>query len=217
MSTMFDNYESWMQDRLGKITASEVWKLFEKGRNGDYFGKGANTYIRSKVAEILTLEQVNGGRINGAALEWGNSNEFEAVKRFEKETGLKVDYKGGASPQFFEIDEFSGGSPDGLTNDAIIEIKCPYNSAEHLMHYQLEDAEELFDYAPEYYWQITMNMLACDKKKGYFISYDPRFADDYLQVKIIELPLNEDRLIMLNERLSEAKKQMQLLVELFRK
>jgi len=216
MGNLFEAQADWLQQRCGKITASEVWKLMEKGRNGEYFGKGAKTYIKQKVAEILTLEIVNGGRSNMVAMEWGSAHEFEAVQRFEKEKGLSVDYYGGANPKFFELDEFSGGSPDGLTEDAIIEVKCPFNSGEHISHLELQTDMDLLDYAPEYYWQMQMNMLVCKKSKGWFISFDGRFADDKLQIHIIEVPANEENINKLKERINEAEKQMNTTIGLLR-
>lgn len=215
---MFDQYNDWITDRLGKFTASEIWKLMEKGRGKDeYFGKGAKTYIRQKAAEILTQEPINGGRLNIAALEWGSAHEHEAVKRFEKETGLTVEYYGGASPKFFDYTPFSGGSPDGLiTGEAIIEIKCPFNSAEHIEHLLINTSEDLKDYYPEAYWQILFNMICTETSKGYFISYDNRFAEEPLQTKIVEVFFNENDRDLLLERLKEAESQLALIIGLVR-
>jgi hypothetical protein len=215
---MFEQIQDWEADRLGKITASEIWKIMEKGRGGEYFGKGAKTYIRQKVAEILTLEPVNGGRANTYAMEWGNSNEKEAIDRFKKESpSADVIYYGGANPKFFEYTHFSGGSPDGVTDDGeVLEVKCPYNSGEHIEHLLLNSEEDLKYYAPEYYWQITANMIFTGLEKAVFISYDPRFAEDHLQVKILRFNINPEHKELLLERLSEAEKQLAVLTELVR-
>lgn len=212
---MFDQLQQWELDRCGKFTASEIHKLLVKGKGGDYFGQGATTYIRLKAAEILTMEPNNGGRINGYALEWGNSHEYEAVARFENETALKVNYFGGGNPKFFEYSPLSGGSPDGMIKDtAIIEVKCPYNSAEHLEHLFIADAEGLKGYYPECYWQMIFNMICTGTKGGYFISYDPRFAVDAMQIKIVPVPLREDDAELIKERLGEAEKQLKVLLQL---
>lgn len=213
---MFEQQESWMMKRCGKFTASEIFKLLVKGKGGEYFGVGAKTYIRLKAAEILTLEPNNGGRINGYAMEWGNAHEHEAIERFIKDTGTKADYFGGANPKFFEYSNFSGGSPDALTDEAVIEIKCPYNSAEHLEHLMFNDEEDIKAYVPEYYWQITANMLFTDRNKAIFISYDPRFADENLQIKVVEFEANQADILLLKERIVEAEKQLGLLVKLVR-
>lgn len=214
---MFETFEQWEADRLGKFTASEIWKLVEGGRGGEYFGKGAKSYIRLKAAEILTLEPNNGGRVNSNALEWGNSHEFEAADRFAKETGLHVDYYGGASPKFFEFTNFSGGSPDCIINsDTVGEIKCPYNSGEHIEHLLLNNADDLKSYYPEAYWQLTFNMICTGLRKATFISYDPRYADEALQLKTISFDIDEEDELLIKERVAEAEKQLGIMITLVR-
>lgn len=214
---MFDQYNEWLTDRLGKFTASEIWKLTEKGRGGEYFGKGAKTYIRQKAAEILTQEPVNGGRANISSLEWGSAHEFEACKKFEEVTGLSASYLGGANPKFYDYTAFSGGSPDGLTSDKmVLEIKCPYNSGEHVEHLLLNSAEDLKDYYPEAYWQIMFNIICTDSEGGYFISYDPRFAEHPLRLKYITIEKDEAAIALLKERLTEAEKQLAVMIGLVR-
>lgn len=213
---MFDQQNEWMMQRCGKFTASEIHKLLVKGKGGDYFGVGAKTYIRMKAAEILTLEPNNGGRVNGPAMEWGNAHEHEAIERFIKDRKIEVIYYGRSNPKFFEYSNFSGGSPDGVTTDAIIEIKCPYNSAEHLEHLLFNNEEDIKDYCPEFYWQMTANMLFTGMNKAIFISYDPRYADESLQLKVLEFEANQADILTLKERIVEAEKQLGLLVKIVR-
>lgn len=215
---MFEEIHEWEMDRCGKFTASEIHKLLVKGKKGDYFGVGANSYIRLKAAEILTMTPNNGGRVNISAMEWGNAHEYEAMQRFEKETGLKVTYYGGGNPKFFEYTPFSGGSPDGLVPDdeAILEIKCPFNSGEHIEHHLINNAEELKNYYPECYWQMTFNMICTNMGAGYFVSYDNRYLDDKLQVKIVRFELNKEDAELLKETIAEAEKQLSVLIELVR-
>lgn len=215
---MFQTFNDWEMERCGKFTASEIYKLISKPRTGNgYFSKEGQTYIRAKAAEILTMELVNGGRSNMPAMEWGNANEYDAVERFKKETGLEVEYFGGANPKFFEYSPFSGGSPDGVGEDFIIESKCPFNAGEHLSHLLLNDFIDLKDYYPEAYWQMTFNMIVTQKEFGYFISFDPRYADEKLQIKIIkfELVLGDKEILL--DRLAESEKQLAELITNARK
>lgn len=214
---MFDTFKNWEMDRCGKLTASEIHKLLGKSRKGDYFSEAAQTYIKQKAAEILTMELINGGRSNMAAMEWGNSHEQLAMDRFEKETGLQVEYFGGANPKFFERTPFSGGSPDGLTDDSVVEIKCPFNSTEHLQHLLLKDVIDLKDYYPEAYWQIVFNSVCCDKTHGYFISYDERYADEVLQCKIIAFDIDKDDAAMIVERVNKAEEMLADIISQVRK
>lgn len=205
-------FNEWEAERVGKYTASEISKLIGKGRNGEYFTQTAKTYIRNKVAEILTCERMS--KFNSDAMEWGNAHEEEAATAFQEKTGLKFTYHGVAFPKFYEYTDFSGGSPDGVGEDFIIEIKCPYNSGEHLEHLLFTTAEDLKDYKPEYYWQMVMNMLCCKVNKGYFISYDPRYAIEVQQLKVLEVVPEEKDFEELKERLAEAEKQLSVLIEL---
>lgn len=214
---MFEEIKEWEMERCGKFTASEIHKLLVKGKGGEYFGKGALTYIRLKAAEILTLVPNNGGRVNIAALEWGNAHEYEAVERFKKETGLNVEYYGGGNPKFFSYTEFSGSSPDAIVpGNAIIEVKCPMNSGEHLEHLLLNTAEDLKDYYPECYWQMVMNMICVGVRSGYFVSYDERYIDKKLQIKILRFDIDEEDEARLKETIAEAEKQLSVLVDLVR-
>jgi hypothetical protein len=56
--------------------------------------------------------------------------------------------------------------PMGLSEDAILEIKCPYNSAIHLKNFTITDADSLKSLHPEYFWQMQLGMLATDLPKG---------------------------------------------------
>ena len=215
---MFDQYNEWLTDRLGKFTASDIWKLMEKGKGAEYFGKGAKTYIRQKAAEILTQEPVNGGRLNTAAMEWGSAHEHEAIELFKEQfRGKDVIAYGGESPKFFDYTNFSGGSPDGVTDDnEVLEVKCPYNSSEHVEHLLLLSGEDLKGYYPEAYWQILFNMLCTGLDAGYFISYDPRFAEEPLRLKIIRIEKDEADLLLLKERVAEAEKQLAVMIGMVR-
>lgn len=209
----FEQQEQWLQERCGKFTASEIYKLMQKGRGKDqYFGQAALTYIRNKTAEILTQEPV-GFKLDGlAAVEWGNSKELEAVMLFEQQTGLKVEYFGKANPKFFEFSTLSGGSPDGLvkSKNAILEVKAPYNSGEHFDHLIFNDADDLKEGKPEYYWQIQANMLFTGKFLAYFVSYDPRYPIPAHQLKILEVVINDSDILEIKERIAEAEKQVKL-------
>ncbi len=97
-------------------------------------------------------------------------------------------YYGGETFTFIEFNEISGFSPDGLGEDSIIEIKCPFNSAVHLRNATITDAESLKDNHPEYYWQMQFGMLCTQTEYGIFVSYDPRMPESHqLFTSVIEL------------------------------
>ena len=202
---MFNEIKDWLSQRCGKFTASEVHKLMGKGRGGDYFGLVAKSYIMSKAAEILTGEPGN-QRNPTMAMEWGHAHEFEAITKYQEQYG-QVEYYGGQNPMFVPYLTYCGGSPDGVTKTEVIEIKCPFNSSEHLAHCLIKDAEGLKDYAPEYYWQLTANMVFTNKSQAVFISYDPRFDIQY-QLKVLKFKCNLDDADLLIERLKAAEEEL---------
>jgi hypothetical protein len=166
----------------------------------------------SKIAEILTLEPINGGRMNTDAMDWGNAHESDAAAAFQqKHPHLNLQYYGVINPKFFEYNQYCGGSPDGVFTAAtgdngIIEIKCPYNSTEHVRHLLITDAASLLDIAPEYYWQMVANMLFTETRIGYFISFDPRMALERLQLHVVPIEPIDGHIDLLKERIAEASK-----------
>jgi predicted phage-related endonuclease len=159
--------ELWEKIRLGKFTSSEIWKLLcKKGP----LTQQALTYINEKAAEILTGESKS---FDNEATVWGHTNEPLAREEFEKKLNLKVLPTG-----FIMRDEFYGGSPDGLIDeDGLIEIKCPFNTSNHIAHCIVKSQAELKDNHPKYYYQIQSNLNVTGRSYAFFVSYDPRLQN----------------------------------------
>jgi len=158
--------EEWFKMRLGKITGSGVADLLKKGRGKDaMFGDMAKTYISSKIAEKLTGDVPD--MVSSRATDWGIENEDYAIEIYESETWSSVETVG-----FVVRDEWTGCSPDGLVGaDGIIEVKCPYNSTNHLK--TIESGEVPAKHLP----QVVFNTLICGRDWCDFISFDPRFPE----------------------------------------
>jgi putative phage-type endonuclease len=193
------NELDWLQLRVGKFTASEIHRLMsEPKKKTETLSEAAKTYVLEKVAERLT--GVPCKSVDNLATQWGHENEPLAREAFELITGKKVETVG-----FFPLGEDTGGSPDGTVDSgfSIIEIKCPFNSANHIDH-MLIDCDEMFkaDFK-EYYWQMQMNMLCTGADKGYFISFDPRMP---IGKKLFfrEVKLNMEDRTKLIEKLADA-------------
>lgn len=202
MESMFETFDAWKADRIGKITSSEVSRLLVSGKKkGEYFGQRAMTYIWEKVAEILTGESAESF---GRALEWGASNEFDAILEYQKRTGIDVEYFGVANPKFFELNSRSGGSPDGLTIDKLLEVKCPFNSGNHIKFLRMKSQQDLKETSFEYYCQSQMNLLCTKMDKGDFISYDPRIIDYRYRESILEIGRDEQLIKEIKERVNAA-------------
>jgi putative phage-type endonuclease len=196
--------KGWFEDRRGKFTASEFHKLMTSGKSKDQlFGATALDYIDEKVDEIITSGDLNdfGGFAGNKATEWGEYWEPIAREKFTEKTGIEVLEVG-----FLQIEERWGGSPDGVTEDSIIEIKCPYASKNHTANLFIETQEDLKKEHKEYYIQMQVNMLAAKKKKGYFISFDPRKLHPTLSLKVIEISIDETLVAEMKMRYNEAMK-----------
>jgi hypothetical protein len=198
---MFQEMNNWLSDRCGKFTSSEVHKLIGKGRaKADTFSQTGKSYIKQKVAEFITKEPIQ--RPTTYAMEWGLSNETEALNVFENLYG-PIERFGGGNPVFFKYTPYFGGSPDGIFKDSVLEVKCPFNQDNHLDHLLLNTAEDLKEYAPEYYWQMVSNMIILKKRKAIFISYDPRFPLEF-NLKVLKFDLNQEDADFLEERIRLA-------------
>ena len=197
--TMTQSQEEWLQARANRFTASVVHKLMGSSRTGELLSKTAQSFIYEKAAEILTG---NSKPIYGDALDWGIAHEQYAFFNFNQQNFQEWTYYGGETYVFIPYGEYSGYSPDGLSQDAILEIKCPYNSGIHLKNFNIYDADSLKQIHPEYYWQMQLGMLATDLDYGYFVSCDPRMPEAK-QMHIAEIERHEVE-FELNEKLQNA-------------
>jgi YqaJ-like viral recombinase domain len=211
----------WYVDRLYKFTGSEFFKLMTGGRRDmtpaeleaekeakgkrktvdTLFGDTALTYINDKIAEIIT----NGTCIDYKALDtkefrWGKYWEPFAKEALQKELGIEIVECG-----FINISERFGCSPDGELPVHALEIKCPYNTTVHVKNLRLKGWQDLKEINYNYYVQLQIEIMALKKDKGLFVSFDPRCYEK-LQLKIIEVPRDEELISEILYRKDEAVK-----------
>ncbi len=190
----------WFEMRKGRITSSEIYKIMGKGD----LTETAKTYLLEKVCELyggVTEPAV------GAALTWGTDLEPVAIEHYEKLAKVKVD-----KASFIPVGDYYGGSPDGLIpKEGIIEVKCPFKSANHFKHGMINSAEKFKKIAPNYYWQCVSNMVCAEAKWCDFISYDPRVKEEY-RMFIFRLELTEEDKLAITDRVKVAFDYMKSLV-----
>lgn len=172
--TITQNEDQWQQARMNRFTASVIHKLMGNSRNGGLLSQTATTFVYEKAAEILTGISKP---IYGDALTWGIDHEAEAFQMFSTTNFEQWTYYGGETYVFIPYGDYSGYSPDGLSENAILEIKCPYNSSIHLKNFTVTDADSLKSLHPDYYYQMQLGMIAAKLEKGFFVSYDPRMPE----------------------------------------
>lgn len=206
LSPQENGREKWLKQRQGKFTASNIHKLLTC-ENKIELPKGAMSYIEEVAIEILTDGQSRED-FTSQAMQHGQQTELKAIARFEKETGFLC-YNTGEEQEFIQCNELFagkfGGTPDGLfAPSGLIEIKCP-NPKTHFFNLQnLKSAEDLKKHYPAYYWQIQANLFIAARTKGFFISFDDRFTDKNLQIKIVKVPFNQKAVAFMLLRLKQA-------------
>lgn len=204
--------QMWADIRAGRFTSSQMHLLMSSGtremtpeelkqyklknpkskakmiEDPTILSKATTTYIRSKVAETLTGRASQ--EVFSHALAHGQDMEPIAAEYFTEKTGLEIE-----PISFVAFGDHSGGSPDRVIKGTkeILEIKCPYNSANQIDYLMLTDQWDLKREYPEHYWQCMSNILFLDAPCCHFVTYDPRMIDDknkmfYLKIK----PVSED-------------------------
>ena len=191
----------WFQMRKGRITSSEIYKIMGKGD----LSETAKSYLLEKVCELY------GGvtePATGTALTWGTELEPVAIEHYEKLTNSKVE-----KASFIPVGDHYGGSPDGLIpKDGIIEVKCPFKSANHFKHGMINTPEKFKKIAPNYYYQCVSNMICAEAKWCDFISYDPRVQEEY-KMFTYRLFLTAEEAAAVTDRVEIAFEYMKTLVK----
>lgn len=170
----------WHTVRLGKLTASRVSDAFAtvKGKGEAAGRRNLRTQL---VLERLTGESQDTGYTNAAMLR-GIELEPDARRAYEAQTGILVESVG-----FVCHDELMAGcSPDGLTDDGLIEIKCPGAPA-HLDY--LRDGLPL-----AYKLQIVHGLWLTGVTWADFVSYQPAFPE-HLRLKVTRIMATDVDLI----------------------
>lgn len=177
--------DAWNAARCGRLTSSEVHRLFVKGRSKDkIFGEGAMTYIFEKIAENLTKEIKKTPETE--AILRGLTEEIYARQRYIELTGHIT-----TESCFIPYNIIFGGTNDGnIIIDGkvkgIIEIKCP-DSKKFVEICTCLSGEELKQVDKQYYHQCQANMLIADAEFADFVAYDDRVKIRECQIKIIRI------------------------------
>jgi hypothetical protein len=172
--------EAWSRLRLGRFTGSGISALMTKpkskeAREAGLFSQTAMTYITKKAMEVITNQSSDDAY--GRAIDWGNEWEQTAIEQVVKKMNLDRDTLV-LKPAFKLFNDYTGCSPDAFVDyegmQVGIEVKCPFNSVNHYEHSKVTDSDSLKDIAPDYYWQIILNMIVNKLPMWLFASFDPR-------------------------------------------
>lgn len=208
--------QEWKEARLGRFTSSEIHKLFQCGKRpmtpeelkarekGDIrrtvdtlFGDGALTYIKIKIAEILTGEAKDA---TSSSMDWGLSLESDAISHYAEIKDVMPNVSG-----FYTYNTIYGGSPDAeIGNEGILEVKCPFASENHISIMLCKSVEDLRKFNEAYYSQPQGNMFVTGAKWCDFISYDPRCKNEKFRMKVIRIERDEKFINEMVLRLDKA-------------
>jgi len=164
----------WHAARIGAITGSEAWKLLVRPRyKADRYSVTTQDYIGDIVAETLTGAWSS---ISTEATRWGIEQEPNALDAYRSKYGPIQLIGAARSDRWDKV----LCSPDAITDELLIEIKCPWLSRNHILHLQGQIKRE-------YYVQVQFNMWVTGRSQAHFVSYDPRFpANLQLGVHLVE-------------------------------
>lgn len=162
----FDNEESWLEARRGRMTGTMVAIVFSK-RDKKYL-KGFYEIIAERIALPPTRENV---------MDRGLRLEDEAMARLSKEIGKKINTD--RILCYREDNENIANSPDGLIGKTeAVEVKC-LNSASHIEAYLTKKIPSIYD------GQVLQYFIVNDKlKKLYFVFYDPRMPKEFFYLTV---------------------------------
>ena len=200
---------AWHDQRAGKPTSSQIYRLLSDGTrdmtkeelaarpkkgkgskttkifDASVLGKAAMTYIDELVASYVTGQSNDGGSY---ATAWGEDHEEEGKAYFSEKTGLHL-----VEVNFVPFLTISGGSPDAdiPDDDAILELKCPYNSANQIAYIETLHPDTVRDLFFDHFCQVQANMLWLKRSKAYLATYDPRMPEE-LKMKVIVIPADPE-------------------------
>lgn len=186
--TIEQRTEEWNNQRKGKFTASEIYKLM--GVKG--LGETGKTYAIEKAIEELY------GKVDDDFISFDMQRGIEieplAFNYFSDVMDLK--FIKVTNCGFFDNCEHSGASPDGLVGDyGILEIKCPKAST----FFKLVATNEIDQ---KYFYQMQMQMLSTGRNKAFFFNYIIIDGVEYSHT--IEVERDDIICDKIKQRISEA-------------
>lgn len=193
----------WKQKRIGKITSSNLDKLMNLTKDGRIKTKAGIDYLLEVQHQKDT--GCDSEETFAKAMQWGKALEEEALFYYNKITGNNVISGTHGFDEVLFVDniiEGFGDSPDGVTVDrkGVVEIKCPYNGANHLRNCALQSYHDGCDY----FWQCMGHMIDPRVEWCDFVSYDPRYEDGHPdKIKIIRINRSDvqSRIDILTEKI----------------
>ena len=164
--TTVQGSEEWVKQRLGKVTASVIHKVYSDKL----------TATKKNLMRSLALERLSGSRMSNIKtvdMARGLAIEPLARKAYEIATQQKVSLVGFISHPDIKN---AGASPDGLIGGkGFIEIKC----LNIRNHNQIIKNKKI---PKQYYYQMQFQLACSQREWGDFVAYHPE-ADESLYIE----------------------------------
>lgn len=195
---------AWHALRAGRLTGSRIKDVMAKSKRDGKYLKARQDYMLELATERLT------GLVSeefwAKATEWGKLHEDYAKAAVEAKTGHFVTEGG------FHIHPelpFVGASPDGLVgDDAGLELKCPFNSLNHV--------ETLLGGMPEEHIpQVQCGLWVTGRTYWWYGSYDPRFPEN-LRLYITRVERDDTFIATMAEECQRFEDEVNAMVEKLR-
>ena len=183
--------DAWLQARVGKVTASQFKHVLAKTQKGTPTA-ARTTYLWQQVIERLTGQPAPVAKT--MAMQWGTDQEPAALQAYNEAHLVNIETVGFVQHATLAV----GCSPDGLVTEdmaatGLVEIKCPFNSANHLETW-------LSGMPEEHQAQVQGQMWLTGREWCDCVSFDPRMPAD-LQLYVQRIPRNPEYIATLEREI----------------
>jgi putative phage-type endonuclease len=166
MNDMEQRTDEWYAARLGKVTASSLYKVLAKTKTG--YGADRANYMTQLVLERVS--QFKADSYINAAMQWGIDQEPFARAAYEASRGVLVEEVAFLPHPTIEM---AGASPDGLVStDGMVEIKCPEIKTTMESWLQSAVGEDYIE--SKYRAQMQWQMRCADRAWCDYVIFDSR-------------------------------------------
>lgn len=180
------DYAKWKEARMGAVTASRFADVMTEPRTkaakeAGEWSESAKGYAMQLVAERLTGLPCDAFGGNEAT-KWGNEHESTAIEEACAILGEKFGELSRPNGRAYVPHpklEWVGCSPDALADGIGLEIKCPFNPANHVRTL-------LFGMPNKHEAQIQGTLWITGCETYVFVSYDPRVKQQPLYVRHVK-------------------------------
>lgn len=157
----------WYQLRYGRITASHLYEA-----------------ARCKTVDGVLVEKILGASkpFQSEAMQRGLTLEMKVLKLVAQRKRIAINRCGLIVKKEYPI---FGASPDGLSDNSCVEIKCPAKAT------TVKNYVENGVVKRRYYFQMQLQMMLTGKSNALFCVASPNFEQEK-QIDIYTVPFNED-------------------------